>query len=71
MSGRKKQQLRFRQHEAERLIRAAERTGHRVRGIELRVDGSLAILTVDSAEESTATAGSLGANPGVNEWDRL
>ncbi len=71
MRERKKRQLRFRQHEAERLIRAAERTGHRVRGIELRPDGSLAILTADSAEESTAMTASPGAAPGENEWDRV
>jgi hypothetical protein len=54
--------VRFREREASRAIRAAEKAGLRVDRIEVSADGRLGLVTSRGNQEAT---------PVVNEWDRV
>jgi hypothetical protein len=53
--------VRFREREASRAVRAAEKAGLTVERIEVSADGRLSLVT---------SHGNQGATPGINEWDR-
>jgi hypothetical protein len=53
-------ELTFKRSDAARLIRAAEDTGKKVRGITVDKDGVLTVLTEDAAAP---------AGDGRNDWD--
>jgi hypothetical protein len=53
--------VRFREREASRAIRAAEKAGLTVERVEVSADGRLSLVT---------SRGNQGAAPVVNEWDR-
>jgi hypothetical protein len=55
MTDRKKSPLRFRQHEAERLIRAARAAGIEVGGIELLADGSIRVIATSVVNQEGLT----------------
>jgi hypothetical protein len=53
--------VRFREREASRAIRAAQKAGLRVDRIEVSADGRLGLVTSRDNQE---------AAPEINEWDR-
>jgi hypothetical protein len=53
--------VRFREREASRAIRAAEKAGLRVEKVEVSADGRLSLVTSRGKQEVA---------PDTNEWDR-